>query len=746
MAIGTLKAVIKLESKSFIKDLKQAQSQIGNFAKGSENAGFKAAKLAGFVTKLGGAFGAVTTVTQLVNKELAINGTLAYTVGGAIQSTTAAVDGLFLSINNGNFDGFIDGMSGIVRSAKDLYDTMFDLKEFEATNQIDIANISRQTREQQEIVRNGKDRVDPAVWEAAVKRLHELEAEQLAIYDEQIENNMRLQTDLVEALATRTRPDLYKDTFGMSDDEINAINTARANWEAYIKSVLSGDKSLDSVVSELNTLTEEYSNTVVTSINSSAGYTSSIKTMWDESVAGIEEYVSGLKNLDDVIMANIQNMDKYDSKQINFLRDYQKAGVNTENLLSNQALLRTANNRYEKMGNKEGKKYNAEMERRKKLLSEINSLRGKIGDTTESRDITFDISKYDLKTEEGKNKLNALKEELEEFGNIHLDEKTLTVTYDPKSMTEEQTKKLNETLEKYKSEFGTSINTILNVNLKGMTEEDLKAYLKELQLFQQIQTMGDNFYNTLGDSLAGKKKQFDLGAEFELTDVDYTMPDIEELEEEIEREISEFEANFDKERADKISELIAKGLSFDDVTLELGKWEDERELSKRIDEINEKFAQTSEYIDAATDTFEIFSDALNARPADNIASWAAGVLRTIGPVLSAFNALAVAKAANSSLFPANLIAISTTVAAIMSAVKTLPKFEYGGVVPGSFYSGDRVLARLNSGERVLTRQQNKLFESILRNGTNLNIRLVARGRDLVSVISNYDNYTTKITK
>ena len=38
------------------------------------------------------------------------------------------------------------------------------------------------------------------------------------------------------------------------------------------------------------------------------------------------------------------------------------------------------------------------------------------------------------------------------------------------------------------------------------------------------------------------------------------------------------------------------------------------------------------------------------------------------------------------------------------AAQPLPQFAEGGVVPGNSYTGDRVLARLNSGEGVLTRQ------------------------------------------
>lgn len=39
----------------------------------------------------------------------------------------------------------------------------------------------------------------------------------------------------------------------------------------------------------------------------------------------------------------------------------------------------------------------------------------------------------------------------------------------------------------------------------------------------------------------------------------------------------------------------------------------------------------------------------------------------------------------------------------MSAFAALPSFAAGGMVPGFSYHGDKVLARLNSGEEVLRR-------------------------------------------
>lgn len=67
---------------------------------------------------------------------------------------------------------------------------------------------------------------------------------------------------------------------------------------------------------------------------------------------------------------------------------------------------------------------------------------------------------------------------------------------------------------------------------------------------------------------------------------------------------------------------------------------------------------------------------------------------------------------------ANVAAVTAQFAAVIKAIKgatvpTAPTFEAGGIVPGNSWSGDRVDARLNSGEMVINRQdQQRLWELV----------------------------------
>ena len=69
-------------------------------------------------------------------------------------------------------------------------------------------------------------------------------------------------------------------------------------------------------------------------------------------------------------------------------------------------------------------------------------------------------------------------------------------------------------------------------------------------------------------------------------------------------------------------------------------------------------------------------------------------------------------------------------------------FAQGGVVPGTSYTGDKVLARVNSGEMILTRQQ----QAALFNGMQAPVASgssLVRGEDIYLALSNYMRRTGK---
>lgn len=134
-------------------------------------------------------------------------------------------------------------------------------------------------------------------------------------------------------------------------------------------------------------------------------------------------------------------------------------------------------------------------------------------------------------------------------------------------------------------------------------------------------------------------------------------------------------------------------------------------------------------------------------------SIAATIAQTVGQVVSLMIANGVSSAM-SLPFPANLAAAATVMAglaSIISAIKSAASgsFAEGGIVGGSSMVGDRLLARVNSGEMILNgRQQRNLF-NLLDNGGSPSgsgglVEFKISGSTLKGVLRNYDNKMSKI--
>ena len=94
----------------------------------------------------------------------------------------------------------------------------------------------------------------------------------------------------------------------------------------------------------------------------------------------------------------------------------------------------------------------------------------------------------------------------------------------------------------------------------------------------------------------------------------------------------------------------------------------------------------------------------------------------------------------------------TTMLSMISSIKqaTAGSYAQGGIIGGSSYSGDRLLANVNSGEMILnSRQQRNLFNLLdtgtmpQRGGTNVQVTGVVRGTDLLLVQKNTNKVRAK---
>ena len=98
-------------------------------------------------------------------------------------------------------------------------------------------------------------------------------------------------------------------------------------------------------------------------------------------------------------------------------------------------------------------------------------------------------------------------------------------------------------------------------------------------------------------------------------------------------------------------------------------------------------------------------------------------------------------------FISSMLAIQ---AATKATTMSMMAFAEGGIVGGSSYSGDRILARVNSGEMILNdKQQRHLFELLdgdtmpQKGGTNVQVTGVIRGTDILLVQKNTNKVRSK---
>ena len=91
--------------------------------------------------------------------------------------------------------------------------------------------------------------------------------------------------------------------------------------------------------------------------------------------------------------------------------------------------------------------------------------------------------------------------------------------------------------------------------------------------------------------------------------------------------------------------------------------------------------------------------------------------------------------------------IATAVSGVLAAFAAIPKFETGGIVGGSSFYGDKILARVNSGELILnTSQQAKLYNALQDGGSSGGVvgKVTIKGSDLQLALERTNNTKNRV--
>ena len=182
-------------------------------------------------------------------------------------------------------------------------------------------------------------------------------------------------------------------------------------------------------------------------------------------------------------------------------------------------------------------------------------------------------------------------------------------------------------------------------------------------------------------------------------------------------------------------------------------------IAQNADDIKSKYENLGQAAQSVGNVFSALGDVASDSflgMVGNIAGVVSSILPEIGKLIAANEVAALSSGTASAAalpFPANLVSIATVVSTILglfSSFSSLPKFENGGVVGGHSYHGDKILSRLNSSELVLNKgQQNRVWD-LINQGTSPSpmnggsVQFKISGRDLVGVLSNHQNKTSRV--
>jgi hypothetical protein len=137
----------------------------------------------------------------------------------------------------------------------------------------------------------------------------------------------------------------------------------------------------------------------------------------------------------------------------------------------------------------------------------------------------------------------------------------------------------------------------------------------------------------------------------------------------------------------------------------------------------------------------------------------AGMIQTITKLIAMMLASAIsqsiagATASGTATGPAAIFTtpafIATAVGGVLAAFAAIPKFETGGIVGGTSFFGDKILARVNSGEMIFnTDQQRRLSGMLSAAGSAVNVVLgggfVIDGNKLRLVLDRTDSLNSRI--
>ena len=176
----------------------------------------------------------------------------------------------------------------------------------------------------------------------------------------------------------------------------------------------------------------------------------------------------------------------------------------------------------------------------------------------------------------------------------------------------------------------------------------------------------------------------------------------------------------------------------------------EWDLAKATEEANKELERQQKIFDLQLDSINslssVFSTLGNAFESDEL-NIAGIITQAIANIIKGYSE---ASAQSAELGPWAWVGFSVAglaqIASVISQIHSLSGYANGGIIGGNSYTGDKVLARVNSGEMILNPSQQANLFNMINGGVNTGgeVKFRIEGSTLVGVLNNYTKKTGRV--
>jgi hypothetical protein len=668
--------------------------------------------LIGVVGKFSGALGLAMGAGEAFNKVIHSSQTLTDEFGATQQGVTTVVDNFFQSIANGDFSPFLNGMDNMVSKAREAFNAMDDLWNMAQSFSVQNARLNNQFQQNLNEIRAKKDSKDPN----DKKRVKELTEQNKRIIEQQAKGGVKLYNQTISGLQSEiaagtgmnskiTEGAIYR----IVENDINNLKGGRARYEKEYKEYVEKQKQLYSKYASKKVgggLIDKMATAFNPTANLGANYQrelNQLQSKYGEAIAAnyllqrksdeeLQEFNNKLKQgiqYQGVAISNQSKILRY-TKETNNAASGGRGGKTTKGGNTPTYAVGSVGY-YEKLISDLQKQIKLQVD-----SSEIEKLQNQIKEAQWELEQLMHPRKFQKIEPIALTSLTSF--------NLDIQIPKEPIIKDLNTIYKEASEKINKILDAYDmgiighdkaKEWIDEVNRTLKAN---------KLKPIEVEIRTDTQKMFDNLQYKANSLVAG----------FE--GIDTVISNINDLSDAIDNGANAWQIFM---RVLQTGISIINGIS---------------SVLETVNTLTELFGTTQ--IGAAEQTA--------AAAATEVAA------STTVTTAKSVEAGATATAEATKLgFPALLFAIPAAIAAVLAGLSAIGAFANGGVIGGNSYSGDRLLARVNSGEAILNQNQQKHLFTLLdgNHGTSVssgNVRFVIQGKDLVGTLNNYNNRNSKL--